>query len=50
MDNLYPVLDLLGQVLDILAVLRRKEHRLDTRPEGADQFLLDSSDGRDASA
>lgn len=32
MDNLEAVLDLYRQVLDILAILRRQQNRLDTRP------------------
>ena len=50
MHNLEPVPDLLREVLDVLAVLCRQHDRLDTRPECADQLLLDSSDGRDASS
>lgn len=50
MDNLQPILDLLRQVLDVLAVLGGQQHRLDARSERPDQFLLDSPDGRDASA
>jgi hypothetical protein len=50
MQNLQAVLDLLRQVLDVLAVLGRQQHRLDAGTEGADQLLLDPADGRDASA
>lgn len=49
MQNLQALLDLLGQVLDILAILCRQQHRLDAGAESANQFLLDTADGRDAS-
>ena len=45
MDNLQTILDLLRQFLDVLSVLRRQQHRLDARPQGPDQLLLDAADG-----
>ena len=50
MDDFETILHLLGQVLDVLAVLGRQQHRLDAGAQGANQLLLDSSDGGDASA
>lgn len=50
MDDVQTVLDLLWQVLDVLAVLGGEEHCLDAGAEGADEFLLDAADGGDTAA
>jgi hypothetical protein len=44
-DYLETLLHLRRQVSGVLVVLPREEHRLDARPEGSDELLLDSSDG-----
>lgn len=46
-DDLQAIFDLLGQILDVLAVLCREEHSLDPGSERADELLLDTSDSGD---
>lgn len=41
---------LVRQILDILRVRRREEHRLDSRAEGADELLLDAAHRQHAAA
>lgn len=47
MDDLQSIFHFLGQIFDVLSVLCRQEHGLDTGPERADELLLDTSDGGD---
>lgn len=50
MYDLQSVLHFLRQVLNVLAVLCGKQHRLDACTKSSNEFLLDATNGSDTSA
>jgi hypothetical protein len=47
-ENVQPVLDLLREIFDVLPILRREQHCLDSSSESSNELLLDATDGCDA--
>lgn len=50
MHDLQSILHFLRQVPDVLAVLCRKQHRLDACTKSPNEFLFDATNGSDTSA